>query len=84
MINSEIASQLSEKLDETKADLNFQVLHISSAIAEKVLPIVQNRLGVQENEFRTQVDSRSNGLDRNPEAEIGYNIQGNRSMTKST
>ena len=50
MMNSEIASQMSNISDELKAHLNSpfsQVIY--SAIAGKVLPTIQNSLGTQEN-----------------------------------
>ena len=50
MMNSEIASQMSNNSDELKAHLNSpfsQVIY--SAIAGKVLPTIQNSLGTQEN-----------------------------------
>ena len=46
LINNEITSQVTRKLDEIRSDLNTQILEvINSAIAEKVLPSLQNVLG---------------------------------------
>ena len=40
VINSELASQMSRKLNEIKLDLNCKILQaIDSAIAEKVFPV---------------------------------------------
>ena len=50
IINSELTSQISRKLDEIKMDLNSQISQtIDSTIADKVLPQVQNCLVVLQN-----------------------------------
>ena len=48
LTNNEITTQVTRKLDEVREDLNTQILEvINSAIAENVLPSIQNALGVQ-------------------------------------
>ena len=45
VINSDISSQKSRKIDEIRSDLNLQILDaINSAIQEKVLPSIENAL----------------------------------------
>ena len=70
MINSELANQMSKKEFENKMDSISQILRaINSAITEKIIPTLQNSLGMQGNGFSTKVDLRSSGLNRNPEVE---------------
>ena len=59
LINDEISSQLSRKLNEIKTSLNSQIQNaISAAITNTVLPSIQNTLNMQPN-FNI-VDPRSN------------------------
>ena len=60
-INSELVSQMSRKLDEIKfTDLNSLIPQAKySAIAEKVLPHLQNSLGELENGLSAKMDLRS-------------------------
>ena len=58
MINNENTTQVTRKLDEIREELNGQILEvINSAIAEKVLPTIQNVLGVQESGLNSARDS---------------------------
>ena len=86
MINCEITSQITKKLDEIKADFNSQILQaIKSAITEKVFPILQNSLETQENGFGVgaRVDLRSSGLHMNTEVEINRRTHQNCSNVNS-
>ena len=68
MINNEITTQVTRKLDEIKSDLNSQVLEtINTAIAEKVLPTIQDTPSKQVKGNFTVVDRRSGGLHRDPD-----------------
>ena len=49
MINSEITTHVTRKLDEIRSDLNSQIMEtISTAIAEKLLPTIQKTFNKQE------------------------------------
>ena len=73
LINNEITSQMTRKLDEIRSDLNSQILEgINSAITEKVLPSIQNVLGVQNPESDAIRDSQSGRLNRSPEDRFGH------------
>ena len=68
LINNEITCQVTRKLDETGSDLNTQILEVvNSAITEKVLPSIQNVLGVQNSESDAIRDPQSCRLNRSPE-----------------
>ena len=55
LINSEIRSQMSKKVDEIEADLNSRILQaINSAIAENDFPTIQTSLGTQESCLSTK------------------------------
>ena len=61
LINDEISSQLSRKLNEIKTSLNSQIQNaISAAITNTVLPSLQNTLNMQGEPNFTIVDPRSN------------------------
>ena len=65
----EISNQMSRKLNEIKTGSNSQIQDsISTAIAEKVLPSVQNTLETQGRVNCTMVDRGSNGLQDSPRA----------------
>ena len=67
-ITNETATQVTRILDEIREDLNSQIVEvINSALAEKVLPSIQNVLGAQESELHSARDHRSGRLDRSPE-----------------
>ena len=73
LLNSEITSQVTRKLDEIRSDLNSQILEvINSAITEKVLPSIQNILGVQNPESDAIRDSQSGRLNKSPEDRFGH------------
>ena len=73
LINNEITSQVTRKLDEIRSDLNYHILEvINSAITEKVLPSIQNVLGVHNPESDTIRDSQSGRLNRSPEDRFGH------------
>ena len=58
---------MTRKLDEIRSDLNSQISEvIISAIAEKVLPSIQNVLGVQNSGSSLIRDPQSGSLDRSP------------------
>ena len=69
-INSEeISNQMSGKPNEIKSSLNSQIQDaITTGIAEKVLPSIQNTLDTQERGHFTVVDRRSSGLQKGPGA----------------
>ena len=68
MINNEITTQVTRKVDETREDLNALILDvINSAIAEKGHSSIQNVLGVQKSGLNTTRDHQSSRLDRSPE-----------------
>ena len=69
MISKEISNQMSRMLNENRSSLNSQIQDaISTAIAEKVLPSIQNTLNVQGKSNFTVEDRRSSGLQRSPGA----------------
>ena len=71
MINNEITTQVTRKLDEVREDLNTQILEvINSAIAEKRLSSTKNVLGVQKSGLNTSRVHQSGRLDRSPEDQI--------------
>ena len=73
LINNEITSQVTRKLDEIISDLNTQISEvINSAISEKVLPSIQNVLGVQNSESDAIRDTQSGRLNRIPEDHFGH------------
>ena len=80
LIDNEITSQVTRKLDEIRSDLNTQILNvINSAIAEKVLPSIQNVLGVQNPGSDAIRDPQSGRLDSSPEdhfSRMGHRSQG--------
>ena len=70
MIGDEIANQISRKLIEIKSSFNCEVQDaFITAIAEKVLPSIQNTLDTQGRANYTMVDRKFGGLQRNPEVE---------------
>ena len=82
MINSELASQTSRKLNEKKLHLKSQILQaIDSAIAEKVLAELQNSLGMLEKGLNGKMDLRSTALHRNHEVGTKRKTLENRSKT---
>ena len=67
LINEEIANQMSKRLNEIKTSLNSQIQNaIKAAIADTVLPAIQNTLEVQGRATFTMVDQASNGLHPGP------------------
>ena len=63
LINEEISNQMSRRLDEIKASLNSQIQSaISAAIADNVLPSIQNTLEMQGRANFTIVDRESNSV----------------------
>ena len=67
MINIEITSQDTRKLEEIRENLNTQKSDvINSAIAEKVLPSIQNLLGVQRSGSNSMRDHKSGRINRSP------------------
>ena len=56
---------------------------INSETTEKVLPTLQNCVGLQEDGFSTKVNLRSRGLHMNTEAEISSETRGNYSKMDS-
>ena len=63
LINEKISNQMSRKLNEIKNSLDFQIQSaISSAITEKILLSIQNKLGMQGRANYTMVDQRSTRL----------------------
>ena len=72
-MNNEITSQVTRKLDEMRSDLKTQILEvINSAITKKVLPSIQNVLGVQNSESDAIRDPQSGRLNRSPEDHFGH------------
>ena len=71
MISEEIANQMSRILNEIKNSLNSQIQNaINTAMAENVLPCIQNTLAAQGRANCTMVDRGSNGLHDSPRAII--------------
>ena len=69
MISDEISNQISRKLNEIESSLNSQVQDaITTAIAEKVLPFIQNTLDTQGRANYTMMDRGSSGLQEIPRA----------------
>ena len=69
VISEEISNQVSRKLNEIRSRLNSQIQDASTtAIAEKVLPSMQNTLDMQRRGNFTVVDRRSSGLQGSPGA----------------
>ena len=67
MINEEISNQMSRRLNEIKISLNSQIQNaIIVAIADTVLPSIQNALETQGRSNFTVVDRASNGLHPGP------------------
>ena len=67
LINEEVSNQISRKLIEIKTSLNSQIQEaITDAIANTVLPSIQNTLEMQGRPNFTMVDRRSNGLHPSP------------------
>ena len=78
MISGEILNQMSRKLNEIRSSLNSQIQDaITTAIAEKVLPSIQNTLGVQGRSNFTVEDRRSSGLQVSPGAVNSQKTWGN-------
>ena len=70
-IGDEIANQFSRKLNEIKSTINSQIQDaITTAIAEKVIPSIQNTLGMQGRANYTSVDRWSTGFQESPGATI--------------
>ena len=68
MNNNEITTKVTRKVDDFRVDLNTQILEvINSAVAENVLPSIQNVLRIQESGLYTRRDHQSGRLDRSPE-----------------
>ena len=69
MISEEITNQMSRKHNEIKSSFNSQIRDaISTAIAEKVFPSIQNTLGLEGRASYTMVDRGSNELQDSPRA----------------
>ena len=69
MINSEISSQMSRKIEEMKFDLNSHILEvINSAIEERILPSIENVIASSREVKNTKWDLRSDG--RHPDKNI--------------
>ena len=69
LINEEISNQMSRRLNEIKSSLNSQIQNaMSVAIADTVLPSIQNTLEMQGRTNFAMVDRESNGLHPNPKA----------------
>ena len=67
MIREEITNQMSRKLNEIKSRLYFQMQDaITAALAERVLPSIQNTLDTQWRANFTAVDRGSCGLQESP------------------
>ena len=80
IINSNLASQMSGKLNEIKMYLNSQNIQaIDTDIAEIVLTKLQNSLGELESEIKTKMHIRPTGLHRNPEVVASRKTRQNQS-----
>ena len=67
LINEEISHQMSRRLNEIKTSLNSQIQNaITTAIAETVLPFIQNTLDMQGRAKFTLTDRGPNGLHVGP------------------
>ena len=70
LISEEISNQMSRKFNEVKTNLSSQVQEaISAAIANTVLPAIQNTLETQGRLDFTMVDRGSDGLHLSPKAD---------------
>ena len=68
IINNEITTQVTSKLDQIREDSNTQILEvINSPIAEKVLPAFKHVLGVQKMGLNTTRDHQSGRPNRSLE-----------------
>ena len=68
MINSEIASQVSGRINEMRVDLNSHITGtIEQAISEQVLPTIRETLGELGNSARNNLDPASGKRHRSPE-----------------
>ena len=68
MINSEITSQVSSKMNEFKVDLNLHLREaIEQVIADQILPTIRETMGEISNGARTNVDLTSSERFRIPE-----------------
>ena len=71
MVNNEITTQVTRKLDGIREDLNTQILEIiNSAITEKWLSSTKNVLRVQKLGLNTSRVHQSGRQDRSPEDQI--------------
>ena len=61
MINSEISSQMSRKMEEMKSVLNSHILIINSAIEEKILPRIEKVISNNGEAENAKWDLRSDG-----------------------
>ena len=69
MISDESTCQVPRRLNEIESSLNSQIQEaISTAIAEKVLPFIQNTLNTQGRAYFTVMDRKFSGLQGSPEA----------------
>ena len=67
IISEDICIQMSWKLNEISSSLNSKIqVAITTAIAEKVLPSIQNTLGLEGRSNFTVGGRRSSGLQRSP------------------
>ena len=83
LINNEITTQVTRKLDEIKEDLNTQILKvINTAIAEKVLHSIQKVLGVENLGLNANRDHQYGGLDRSPDDHFGHMDHRSRRLNK--
>ena len=84
MINNEITSYVTRKLDDITQRLFTQILEvIDTTIAEKVLPSILNVLGVQKQGLYTKMDHRSGGLNRSTGHHFSRQYQENRWKTNT-
>ena len=80
LINSEVTTQNTRKLEELKRDLNSQISEsITAEIIEKKLPSFQNTIKAQETGIQAEVDQRVRGLSRNTECKIAKSTWESRS-----
>ena len=69
-----VNSEVSNKMDEVKRDLNTQIVDtINSVISEEILPNIQNTMTSQNPVFREEVDHRSSRLSRIAEGKRATN-----------
>ena len=70
LINEEIANQMSRRLNEIKSDFNSRIqMAITAAVADTVLPSIQNTLEMQGRSNFTMVDRASNGPHPGPKTD---------------